>query len=297
MKTIGFLLFLLSTSAFASECSIELFSKVYRLDQNQSLQAKDIIRSSTCSEIVAGRISSLVSNSQGTVGTDFLVRELEKDFPEEHINFTNKKMSLLDLNSTIRDQLLPGTNLYFNQSRSLNNISSLGLIEGETLQAVCDACQSFGEKNIKINVINVANNSSRTLWFASKIMAKLKVVKAKRSISFQQKSLVADDFYIDEVLTMTPDNALTTLDNIHFYKANRTLLQGSIVNNMDLQAVNLINFGTPATVQLKSNNISLQKTAMPVRSARFGDIVELRGPNNKMIAGKVIDYNKVVIEL
>jgi len=297
MKAIGFLLIFLNTSAFAEECSIELFSKVYRLDQNQSLQAKDIIRSSTCSEVIAGRISGLVSNSQGTVGTDFLVRELEKDFPEEHINFTNKKMSLLDLNSTIRDQLLPGTNLYFNQSRSLNNISSLGLIEGETLQAVCDACQSFGEKNIKINVINVANNSSRTLWFASKIMAKLKVVKAKRSISFQQRSLDADDFYIDEVLTMTPDNALTTLDNIHFYKANRTLLQGSIVNNMDLQAVNLINFGTPATVQLKSNNISLQKTAMPVRSARFGDIVELRGPNNKMIAGKVIDYNKVVIEL
>lgn len=296
MKTFGLILFFMSSSAFA-ECSIELFSKVYRLDQNQSLQAKDLIRASTCSEVVAARISELLSNSQGTVGTDFLVRELEKDFPEEHINFTNKKMSLLDLNSTMKDQLLPGTNLFFNQSRSLNNISSLGMVEGETLQAVCDSCQSFGEKNVKINVINVTNNSSRTLWFASKIMAKLKVVKAKRSISFQQKSLDANDFYIDEVLTMTPDNVLTTLDNIHFYKANRTLLQGSIVNNMDLQAVNLINFGTPATVLLKSNNINLQKSAMPVRSARFGDIVELRGPNNKMIAGKVIDYNKVVIEL
>jgi flagella basal body P-ring formation protein FlgA len=297
MKMFGLILFLVSISAFADECSIELFSKVYRLDQNQSLQTKDIIRASTCSEEVAGRINSLVSNSQGTVGTDFLIRELEKDFPEKHINFTNKKMSLLDLNSTMKEQLLPGTNLYFNQSRSLNNISSLGLVEGETLQAVCDACQSFGEKNVKINVINVTNNSSRTLWFASKIMAKLKVVKAKRSISFQQKSLDANDFFIDEVLTMIPDNALTTLDNIQFYKANRTLLQGSVVSNMDLQAVNLINFGTPATVLLKSNNISLQKSAMPARSARFGDIVELRGPNNKMIAGKVIDYNKVVIEL
>ena len=36
---------------------------------------------------------------------------------------------------------------------------------------------------------------------------------------------------------------------------------------------------------------------MPLRSARFGDIVELKGPNNKNLSGKVVDFNKVVIEL
>ena len=291
------LLSLISLSAFGEECSIELFTKVYRLDQNQTLQAKDVIRQSDCPAEINSKLTSFVSSSQGTVGSDLLKRELQKEFPTLDIQFPTKRLSFLELNSTLRDQLVPGTNLYFTQARSLNNLSSVGLVEGETLQAVCDSCQSFGEKNVKLNIINIADNSSRTIWFASKVMAKLKVVKAKRSISFQQKALDSNDFYIDEVLTMTPDNALTTLDNIHFYKSNRTLLQGAVVSNMDLQPVNLINFGTPVNVQLKANNISLQKSAMPVRSARFGEIVELKGPNNKLIAGKVIDYNKVVIEL
>ena len=291
------LLSLISLNAFGEECSIELFTKVYRLDQNQTLQAKDVIRQSDCPAEINSKLTSFVSNSQGTVGSDLLKRELQKEFPTLDIQFPTKRLSFLELNSTLRDQLVPGTNLYFTQARSLNNLTSVGLVEGETLQAVCDSCQSFGEKNVKLNIINIADNSSRTIWFASKVMAKLKVVKAKRSISFQQKALDPNDFYIDEVLTMTPDNALTTLDNIHFFKSNRTLLQGAVVSNMDLQPVNLINFGTPVNVQLKANNISLQKSAMPVRSARFGEIVELKGPNNKLIAGKVIDYNKVVIEL
>jgi len=37
---------------------------------------------------------------------------------------------------------------------------------------------------------------------------------------------------------------------------------------------------------------------MPTRSAQFGESIELRNPNNnKIMAGKVVDYNKVVIEL
>ena len=37
---------------------------------------------------------------------------------------------------------------------------------------------------------------------------------------------------------------------------------------------------------------------MPSRSAQFGETIELKNPsNNKIIVGKVVDYNKVVIEL
>ena len=128
-------------------------------------------------------------------------------------------------------------------------------------------------------------------------MAKVKVVKAKRSISFQQKNLNANDFYLDDVMTMTPDNVVTTLENIQFYKSNKTILQNAVVSNLDLQAINLVNYGTPVKVELKNEYIALQKIAMPIRSARFGETVELKGPNNKNISGKVIDFNKVVIEL
>lgn len=297
MKFLATIFLFTSLNLSASECTVELFSKIYRLHAGQPLAARDVVRDSNCTPEISNRISSIISNTEGTIGTDFLKNEVQKDFSDVTINFTNKKISLLDFNEAVKDQLLPGTNLYFTQARSLNGINSLGLVEGEQMRAICDSCQSFGEKNIKIDINNVIANSNRTLWFASKIMAKVKVVKAKRNISFQQKNLDAKDFYFEDILTMSPDNALTSLDNIHFYKSNKTILQNAVVSNLDLQAVNLVNYGTPASVTLLHGSISLQKTAMPVRSARFGETIELKGPNNKNIAGKVVDYNKVVIEL
>lgn len=297
MKYFFSILLFTSFNLHASECEIELFSKIYRLNANQALQARDLVKDSTCSPEISNKLASLVSSSEGTVGSDFLKSELQKEFSDVQVNFTTKKLSLLDFNAALRDQLIPDSNLYFSQARSLNGITSLGLAEGEQMRAICDSCQSFGEKNIKIDVANVVSNTSRTLWFSSKIMAKVKVVKAKRNISFQQKTLDANDFYFEEVMTMTPENALTTLDNIGFYKSNKTIVQNAVVSNLDLQPVNLINYGTPVSVTLMSQSILLQKTAMPLRSARFGEVIELKGPNNKNIAGKVVDFNKVVIEL
>lgn len=297
MKYLFSLFMITSFNLSAQECGIELFAKVYRLNTAQALQARDVIKESTCSSEISNKIVSLISNSEGTVSSTFIQNELQKDFPEVAINFPVKKMALLDLNASMRDQLLPASNLYFTQARSLNGISTLGLTEGETMTAVCDSCQSFGEKNIKIDIANVVNNTQRSLWFASKIMAKIKVVKARRNLSFQQTSLDAKDFYFEEIFTMSPDNVLTTLDNIHFFKPNKTIMQNTAISNMDIQAVNLVTYGTPANVMLVSQNIALQKMAMPLRSARFGETVELKGPNNKNITGKVVDYNKVVIEL
>ncbi len=278
-------------------CDVELFQKVYRSYKNQVLGAKDLIRESNCAEEINLKISHVLSQAEGSVSVDFINSEMQKEFPQFAINIKSKKLSFLDLNDTFKDQLLQGTNLYFTQSKSMNGLTSIGLVEGEQLRISCDTCNSYGDKNIKLDIANSLTGTQRTLWMNSRIMAKIKVIKAKRSISFQQKALQAEDFYFDEILTMYPENMLTTLENIHFYKATKTLVQNSVVMNQDLQSLMLVNYGTPVTLSLSNQNISLQKSVMPVRSARFGETVELKGPNNKPIIGKVIDFNKVVIQL
>ena len=299
-KKIFFTILLFSLSLHAEEpkaCSINLFSKIYRLNPTQSLSSADIIYQSNCPAVVSAKIGQIISSSNGSVSSDFLQSEIEKEFKEQQVVLSPRKTTLLDLSSTLRDQLTEGTNLYFLDTKSLNNIRSVGLIEGEQIHATCDSCSSYGEKSLKIDISNPLTNGLRSLWFTSKVMAKVKVLKAKRTLSFQQKSLSADDFIAEDIFSLTPDNVLTTLENIHYYKPNRTIMQGSVVSRLDLQAVNLINFGTPVIVILKNQNINLQRSAMPTRSALFGETIELKNSNNKTIAGKVVDYNKVVIEL
>lgn len=297
---VPFFLFLVSLSVQAKtkSCAVHLFSKVYRLESNQTLNSSDLVQASDCDSLMLNKISQIVSNSNGTIAANFLTRELAKDFTDINVEISPYKTALLDLNSSMRDQMTSGTNLYFLDTRSLNGIRTLGLTEGEQLKVNCESCSNFGEKNIKIDITNPLANTTRTLWFTSKIMAKIKVFKARRSLSFQQKHLEAEDLYADEIYSMNPDNIVTTLENIHFYKTNKTIIQGAIISNMDLQSVNLVNFGTTVNAILKNSTISLTRKAVPVRSATFGETIELKTQgNNKTITGKVVDYNKVVIEL
>lgn len=279
-------------------CKIELFSKIYTIESNHQLITNSIIKQTSCENKISLKLSQIISNSSGTTGTDFLRKELEKDFLNYKLEISPRRLSLFDLNVVLRDQLTIHENIFFFNTKSLNALVTIGLSEGEQLKAYCENCNSLGEKNVKIDITNTLENTTRTLWFTTQAMAKVKVFKAKRNISYQEKNLQTDDFYIDEIYTNNPDNTVTNINTINFYKVNHTILQGSVVSSLDLQPVNLINYNTPVTVLLKNENIYLQKKAMPLRSAQFGDVVELKNPNsNKIISGKVVDYNKVVIEL
>jgi flagella basal body P-ring formation protein FlgA len=280
--------------AQAEACQLELFSKIYRLENNQALSSRDAVSKTNCSAEVTAKVSQIISNASGVITASFI----EKEFPEQTIAISPRKVSLLDLNITFRDQLSSESNLYFLNTQSMNQINALSLAEGEQLKAVCENCNGIGEKNIKVDISNPISGSKRTLWFTSKIFTKIKVLKAKRQLSYTEKNFSPDDFYSDEVLTSMPQNVLTKLDNIHFFKPNKTITEGSIVTTMDLQAVNLITYGTPVKLILKNQNINLSKNALPVRSAQFGEVIEVQTTdNNKKIPGRVVDYNKVVIEL
>ena len=288
-----FLFILLTNFASAESCNVNLFAKIYRLESNQTLNSKEVIQKSDCSLEVNNKIAQIISNSNGVIASTFI----EKEFQGLSINITPRKISLFDINSTLKDQLSNNSNLFFLDTRPMNQGKAITLLEGESVRAVCDNCTSMGEKNIKIEINNPLIGSSKILWFTTKIFAKIKVIKAKRNLSYQEKSLKAEDFYFEDSLTSMPQNVLGNLDNIQYYKPNKTIMEGSIITSMDIQPVNLVSYGTPVKLILKNSNINLSKSAMPARSAQFGDTIEIQTANNKKILGRVIDYNKVVIEL
>lgn len=295
MKLFFFSFIFFSINIMAEPCNVELFAKIYKLDKNQILFPKDIVKNNSCNEETLTKISKLLSQVETNDG--FSISKIEKEIGDNFVHITPRKLAIIDLSSELRAQLTPNSNLYFLDIRSMNKLNVLSLSEEESLKINCESCSTLGEKNIKIEILNPIANSQKTLWMSSKIFAKVKVIKAKRSLSFQQKSLSPEDVYTDETLTMMTDNLLSTTEHIQFFKPNRTILQGSILTNMDITPVNLVNYGVPVKATLKSDSIGLTKIVTPTRSAQFGEMVELKVGNNKTISGKVIDYNQVVIEL
>ncbi len=277
-------------------CEVELFDKVYKVQKEQRLQAKDLIRSSNCQHDVLAKIAQILSNADGTIGSDFIEQELQKDLNTK-IEITSKKISIFDLNDVIKTKLILDPSLEFTDYKFLSSQPTINLSQSENLSVSCENCRSLGEKNIKVDVISPLNGQNKSVWFTAKLNSRIMAVKARKNISFQQTNLSADDFVIEETLTTHPENILTSLDNIHFYRANRLILQNSIVSTMDILPINLVNYGTPVKAVLNSDSIALERVLLPARSARFNEMIELNGPNNKKIIGKVIDFNKVVIDL
>jgi flagella basal body P-ring formation protein FlgA len=282
-----------SFKLFAEPCNLEVFSKIYKFESNQILNSKEIVKSSNCNEDINHQIAKLLTDKSGELS----ISSIEKKLLDQKVHITPRTLSIIDLSTTLKDQLSANSNLFFLDIKSLNNLRSISITENESLKVTCESCQTVGEKNIKIEVQNTTTNNTDVNWISSKIFTKIKVIKAKNTLSFQQKQFSTDDFYTEDTLTMMSDNILGSLDHIQFFKPNKTILQGSIITNMDIQPVYLVNYGTPVKINLKNQAISLTKFASPTRSAQFGESVELKINNEKTITGKVVDYNQVVIEL
>lgn len=293
MKLLLITLSILSFNLYAESCSVELYSKILKTDKEFTLAPKELIKHSECSQ----KTNALIIEAVGKTIGEIQVSSIEKMFLDDQIHITPRRIFITELNNFLREQLTADTNLYFFNSKTIGERRAIGLNENEIIRAICESCFSVGDRNIKIEIQNPIDNKISTLWVNSKIFAKLKVYRAKNSINFQTHQLNAEHFIQDEIYTVQPDFILTSLDNIRFFKPNKNIMAGAIVNSTDIMPVPVIQYGIPARVTLKTSNLSLTKMAVPTRSAQLGETVELRIDQNKTIMGKAIDFNQVVIEL
>ena len=61
---------------------------------------------------------------------------------------------------------------------------------------------------------------------------------------------------------------------------------------------NLVTAGRHTNVIFKSKGINLSLNALPLEYGKFGQDIRLRNPkSNKIIIGKVTDFNTVLVEL
>ncbi len=118
-------------------CNVELFSKIYRLENTQTLSSRDIIYKTDCGNEVSMKLTQILSSASGILTASFL----EKEFLNQSVSIMPRKISLLNFNSTLKDQLNANSNLYFLNISSMNQLQSLGLIEGESLKRFVKAVE------------------------------------------------------------------------------------------------------------------------------------------------------------
>ncbi len=297
-----FLSFLLGCTAniLAAEesCQIETYFKIYRLNPSQNLNYKDVVKNSNCNDLVLNKFAGLLTTLEGNVHSKALEQEFQLGDNSTHITITPNKFSIGNINDLLKAQATADTNLYFTETKLTSNKKILGLNENENVEVTCDNCLIYGDRNVKLDIVNPINATRVTSWANTKIVAKIRALKASNNINFQKESFTKEDFFAEDLYTTEPSRFISDFDNIKFYKPNKAIIKGMPITTMDIQPIQLVKYGTPVKIILKNQNINIIKNAIPHRAGVFGEVIELKNPtNNKLLTGKVVDFNKVMIEL
>lgn len=294
MKSLIWLVSFLSSTGFAAECSIEFYSKIYKVN-NSAVQIRDYVKKNSCPEATLFKLNKFIQNVDGVVHSNIIKEELSS--LHQDIEILPSKISISSLDAYLKEKLFPTNELSFSGLKSIESKSAIALSDAETLEISCNNCQNLGDKNIQLIIKSPILATQKNFWISAKLVTSIEVLKAKTNINFQQTSLSSNDFSVEKIHTDKPEDYVVDTKNLNFYKPNRIILKDAYLTRMDILAVNLINYGTPVKALYKINGLTLEKNFMPTRSARINETVELNGAQNKKLYGKVVDFNKVEIEL
>ena len=85
---------------------------------------------------------------------------------------------------------------------------------------------------------------------------------------------------------------------LKFYKLNKPLRPGELLRQSDLNPINLVKAGSKTEVIIENELIKLKTYGISRNNGGVGEFVEVFHPQkNKKYQGKVIDLNKVLVEL
>lgn len=299
-----FFLFSLSRPLLAQEdnkdsafCEITTSAKVYHFGAD-SKEQPSLFQHSTCPGQINEQFQRVLTNSNGPVSAEHLASLIsEKSEKTKKVLIKPERIRVYSLIQLLSERIQLRDNQVL-RNLSLLDKGSLLLSENEQLMIQCQNCRELGELNIElvINQVSLGKLSSR--WLKANQLVKTPALVALSPQRVSHNPLQRQQFQIQTIETAKPQDYFVDQEKLPFYRLNRPLAAGSAIKHSDLAGVNLVNAGTPAKVFLKNANLSISRTAHPIRGGKFGEMVQLRNPQtNKTILGKVIDFNKVEVEL
>ena len=255
----------------------------------------DAIGRSDCPRTVRDRFNDLVRSAEGSVRADHLERLLAEEFGTD-VSILPRRIEVHEAADYARKALsLPGDRKF--GAVAFLDGKALLVPDGDAhIEVECPNCRKLGKKQIKMTVVGGGHRSA-TGWLKTEVSVKVPALVALRTLTFGGEALSADDFEKRDVYTTKPETVLADAKNVAFYKANKTILKGQVVSRSDLSPMRLVSPNRSVEIFYRGEGLFLRSKASPLKSGRYGESIQLRGRGNRTIIGRVVDYDKVVVEI
>jgi flagella basal body P-ring formation protein FlgA len=260
---------------------------------NKTIVSEHIFKSGNCSKKIKNGILQKLVEVQGAIDTGVLA----KMTGEQKIEISPGKVNVLSLQSMlIKNESLPENYRWVTQTE-VTNTYVVGFDDEDEIRFSCGNCSSTGSKRLRIDKIS-SNGSTKSLWLAGIIQAGIEVYIANRNIPAHQQLNPEVDFKKSIYFSTTPQDYSINRNNLKYYRLSRPLTQGSPLKRNQLIPINLVRTGDMINLKLKHNNLNLTTKATAISSGKINDVVKIRNQRSgRIIQGRVIDYNRVEVEL
>ncbi|MCO4792643.1 MAG: flagellar basal body P-ring formation protein FlgA [Bacteriovoracaceae bacterium] len=285
-------LFVVVPANAAGICHIKSSAKIVIVDGDR-LSFNDIATAENCKDKSKIKFLEVISSSNGTLRSSMV----KKEFPE-NIKITPRRIQISTMRQTLGNHFETFNKWVWTDIKFLAGKSAIKMNQNERLEFSCDFCKTLGSKSINLIIVDPIKSSNRTEWFKASLKVETMAIVPKTDLQISNDGITPSQFESTRVLTTKPESYFTNKEKLVFYKLTRPLPKGEPLKFNHITPSNLVRQGRAATVILKNKTMNLSGKAIPLGNGKFGEMIQLRNPRSKkVLVGKVVDYNKVVIEL
>jgi len=250
-----------------------------------------IIFESDCNENVQINFVRLISSANGKLNSKHLQAIYKSEYKLD-VNFKPENIEVMEIKEYISENMAKDHSLSFSSINSFYKNASINLSQNDFVEVQCNNCSTPGNKNFKLLL------NKKVIWLSGKLLLRRTAFVTKKDINAFNDKLSKSLFEESVIFSEGKEQLFTDLKNIHFYTANKKILNGKSLRSNDLSPLDLIKYGRPVKVILKSKTLSLRSSAVAKQAGKYGQMIELYNQKTKKkIFGRVVDFNTVVVEL
>lgn len=289
MKFFFFLLFIVPV-AFACEISMP-----YRLIVlSEEFSGQSPLNTSRCSEEAVREFHQTLAGLEGRISAEQLTDMMASK--NQVVKIDQHMVQVQNLKTYIRDQLVIPPGVHVKATHALNSSNFLALAPGDQLQVSCSVCLWGTRQPLNVTIAGFDGTRREIVAVADfgKMVRAFRLIRPLNSFS----EITVYDIKEEFTEAIPHADFIADVQKLKYYKTNKPLKSGELLRTSDLNAINIVRAGLRTDVILENSLVRIKTTGISRGNGAFGDTVEVYHPQkNKKYQGKVVDNNKVLVEL
>ena len=285
-------IFAILSSSFAIGCEVNLPHHLVILgdtaDYNQTITHKN------CDQDILNEVSATLRSVEGKITSAQFSAILK--LKNQLVHIQPELIQVQHLKHLIREQLHIPSGIQLRALEAVNTPNYIAVASGDRIEVQCIGCLFGQQQPININIVGF-DGSEKSIIVKADFK---KMVRAYRVSTFHPafSELTAESLTEELIEAIPHTDLMTELETLKFYKLNKPVKAGELLRKSDLNAQNLVRAGTQTEVIIENSLLKLKTTGISRSNGTLGQFVEVFHPKkNKKYQGKVIDINKVLVEL